>query len=93
MQVLDIMKEVGWRWKVISDSERNYFSKKSDLDKNWYDAEYKDYHFKLNEMQTRINLKIQSMPYEEEDKSEKSVKLSISEHEKTQLSLLSRFES
>lgn len=54
------MKEVGRRWKEIGEEERKYFNAKSGVDKNWYDDENKEYHRKLNEMQTRINLKIAS---------------------------------
>lgn len=33
MMVLDVMKEVGKRWKSISDSEKEYFNRKSNVDK------------------------------------------------------------
>jgi len=50
MQVLDVMKEVGWRWKNITPIEREYFNRKSGQDKEWYDLENKDYHSKLNDL-------------------------------------------
>lgn len=33
MNILDVMREIGRRWRAITDSDRDYFQKKSDLDK------------------------------------------------------------
>jgi len=50
MQVLDVMKEVGKRWQSISDVERDYFTRKSEIDKARYDSENREYHRKLNDL-------------------------------------------
>jgi hypothetical protein len=50
MQVLDVMKEVGWRWKSITDSDWMYFERKSGIDKERYDSENKEYHWKLEDV-------------------------------------------
>lgn len=50
MMVLDVMKEVGKRWKSITDSEKEYFNSKSSMDKEWYDFENKEYHRKLEDL-------------------------------------------
>jgi hypothetical protein len=33
MPVLDVMKEVGRRWRTLDDPGKVYFQKKADLDK------------------------------------------------------------
>jgi hypothetical protein len=39
MNILDVMREIGRRWRIIGEPEKEYFQKKADIDKTRFNIE------------------------------------------------------